>query len=171
MKKIIFIVTLWSGLAAQAQIPQPDPDTTARHFLIVASINNLQEVSAGEIALQKSGQADVKAFGGMMVKEHGGAEQKLLQLAKSRSIGLPTAATGGIRPDLNLVNAGPAFDRLYVHAMVAAHRNAIQTFEAYTINGKDPAVRAFAREMLPALRAHFDAIKDLDEKIKYRSAD
>jgi putative membrane protein len=39
-------------LLAEAQIPQPDPDTTAKHFLIVASIGNLQEASAGQLAVQ-----------------------------------------------------------------------------------------------------------------------
>jgi len=38
----------------KAQIPQPDPDTTAKHFLIVASIKNLQEVSAAEQAVHKA---------------------------------------------------------------------------------------------------------------------
>jgi len=39
MKIAIAILTLLFGsLYAKAQIPQPDPDTTAKHFLIIASI-------------------------------------------------------------------------------------------------------------------------------------
>src|ERR1700754_301141 len=116
MKKVLFISLLWfGGLAAKAQIPQPDPDTTAKHFLIVASIKNLQEVSSGQLASQKATRADVKMFGQMMVKDHGDAEQKLLALAKCHGIALPPAATGGIKPDLALLNAGVKFDKLYVH--------------------------------------------------------
>lgn len=167
MKRII-ITLFWglSALIAQAQIPQPDPDTTAKHFLIVASIGNLQEASAGQLAVQRAKYPEVKAFGQMMVKDHGDAEQKLLQLAKSRGYNLPAAATGGIQPDLNLVSAGDKFDKLYIHGMLAGHGNTVQTFEAYAINGKDAVVKAFAQQMLPTLKAHLAAIKALNEKIK-----
>src|ERR1700744_3726778 len=160
MKKIIISTWLLAfGLCVQAQIPQPDPDTTARHFLVVASIGNLQEVSAGQQAVQKAKDPGIKSFGRMMVKDHGEAEQKLLQLAKRQGIDLPAAATGGIRPDPALKNAGDNFDQLYVHAMVSGHRSTVEMFETYATNGKDPAVKAFAQQMLPALKAHLAAGK------------
>lgn len=53
MRKTILFILLGFGTAAKAQIPQPDPDTTAKHFLIVASIKNLQEVSSGQLAAEK----------------------------------------------------------------------------------------------------------------------
>jgi putative membrane protein len=167
MKKTIFVSLLcFGGLAAKAQIPQPDPDTTARHFLIVASIKNVQEVSAAEQAVQKAKNPEVKAFAQMMLKDHGQAEQQLLQIAKSRNIQLPPAAIGGIKPDPLLTSVGNNFDKNYVHAMVAGHGNTVQTFEAYTINGKDPAVKAFAQQMLPTLKMHLEHIKSIDAQLK-----
>jgi putative membrane protein len=165
MKKLIFIITLCSGFAAHAQIPQPDPDTTARHFLIVASIKNLQEVSAGEQALQKAKRPDVKAFGQMMVKDHGQAEQQLLNLAKSRGISLPPAATGGIKPDPLLGNARN-FDSAFVHAMSAGHGNTVQMFENYATTGKDPVVKTWAQQMLPTLKMHLEHIKTIEKQIQ-----
>jgi putative membrane protein len=167
MKRIVFtLLAFAAALGAKAQIPQPDPDTTARHFLIVASIGNLQEVSAGQLAVQKAKRADVRSFGQMMVKDHGQAEQKLLQLAKTRKINLPASATGNIQPDLNLKKAGDNFDRLYVHAMLAGHRNTVETFENYATTGKDPEVRAFAQQTLPILKHHLAAITAIDNKMK-----
>ncbi len=166
MKKAIIILLLSiGGLVTNAQIPQPDPDTTAKHFLIVASIKNLQEVSAGEQAVQKAKSADVRAFGQMMVKDHGQAEQQLLQLAKSQRINLPPAATGGIQPDLNLKKATDNFDKLYVHAMVAGHGNTVEVFENYATVGKDPAVRAWAQQMLPTLKMHLEHIKTIKKQL------
>ena len=159
------IVLCFGGWAAQAQIPQPDPDTTAKHFLIVASIGNLQEVSAGQLAVQKAKRAAVKAFGQMMVKDHGTAEQELLALAKARHIELPPAATGGIKPDLLLINAGDRFDQNYVHAMVAGHGNKVQAFENYATTGKDPAVKAWAQKMLPNLKMHLEEIKAVEKQL------
>lgn len=156
----------FGALTVKAQIPQPDPDTTALHFLIVASIGNLQEISASRQAIQKAKSADVRSFGEMMVKDHGDAEQKLLALAKSRGYNLPPAATGGIQPDLNLKNAGEDFDRLYVHAMVVNHTNTVETFKNYATTGKDPAVKAFAQQTLPTLKAHLAKIKAIDSQFK-----
>lgn len=166
MKKTI-IILLFSifGLCVSAQIPQPDPDTTAVHFLTVASIGNLQEISASQQAMQKAKNADVRSFGQMMVKDHGDAEQKLLALIKSRGYQLSPAATGGILPDLNLKNAGDKFDRLYVHGMVVNHRNTVETFQRYATTGKDPAVKAFAAQMLPTLKAHLARIKAIDSQL------
>jgi putative membrane protein len=167
MKKAILILLMSLGaLSAKAQIPQPDPDTTAKHFLIVASIGNLQEVSAGQLAVQKAKRADVHTFGQMMVKDHGSAEQQLLQLAKRKGISLPAAATGVIQPDLNLEKAGDHFDKLYVHGMVSGHGNTVQEFENYAVMGKDPDVRAFAQKMLPVLKQHLAEIKVIDKQLQ-----
>ena len=166
MKKAIIIILLSLGsLAVRAQIPQPDPDTTAKHFLIVASIKNLQEISTAEQALHKAKKPEVRAFAQLMIKDHGQAEQQLLQLAKSQDIGLPPAATSGIKPDL-LLDGAANFDSAYVHAMSAGHGNAVQMFENYATTGKDPAVRAWAQQMLPALKMHLDHIKTIEQQLK-----
>jgi putative membrane protein len=161
MKKTILWMMLGFGAVAKAQIPQPDPDTTAKHFLIVASIKNLQEVSAAQLAMQKAKRADVRSFGQMMMKDHSEAEQQLLALAKRRGIHLPPTATGGIKPDLLLLNAKD-FDSAYVHGMVAGHGNTVQMFENYATTGKDPAVRAWAQQMLPTLKMHLEHIKTIE---------
>jgi putative membrane protein len=166
MKKIILLSLLcFGGIAAKAQIPQPDPDTTAKHFITVVSIGNLQEASAGQLAVQKAKRADVRSFAQMMVKDHGKAEQELMQLVKNKHFDIPAAATGGIEPDLNLKNAGDNFDMLYVHAMVSGHRNTVETFENYATTGKDPDVRAFAQRTLPTLKAHLSAIMAINDQL------
>jgi putative membrane protein len=165
MRKLIVIILLGFGTIAKAQIPQPDPDTTARHFLIVASIKNLQEVSAGEQAVQKARRPEVKSFGQMMIKDHGDAEQQLLALAKRQHINLPPVATGGIKPDPLLAGAGN-FDSAFVHAMSAGHGNTVQMFENYATTGKDPAVKAWAQQMLPTLKMHLEHIKNIEKQLK-----
>jgi len=167
MKNIIVLISLcFVGIAAKAQIPQPDPDTTAKHFLIVASISNLQETSAGQLAAQMAKKPEVKSYGQMMVKDHGMSEQELLALAKRRHIDLPPAATGGIQPDPMLKNAGANFDKMYVHTMVSGHNNTVQTFQNYATTGKDPEVKAWAQKMLPALKMHLEHIKAIEQQLK-----
>ena len=166
MKRIILLLTTVMAVhLAHAQAP--DPDTTARHFIIMASIGNLQEINSGKLAAQKATRPEVKSFGQMMVTDHSGAEQKLIQLAKTHGYQIPAAATMTPPPDLNLSKAsGDDFDRMYIHAMVSGHRNTVMMFQNYAIAGKDPKVKAFAQQMLPTLKQHLEAVKALDEKYK-----
>jgi putative membrane protein len=164
-KTTLLLCALAVCLYTKAQIPQPDPDTTAKHFLILTSIGNLQEVNAGQLAAQKAKRADVRSFGQMMVKDHGDAEQKLMQLAKLKNINIPQAASSDIQSDTALQNAGDNFDRLYVHAMLSGHTSTVQMFETYATTGKDPDVRKFAQETLPTLKTHLAAISAIDKQI------
>ena len=167
------ILTMFIGmfcLCAEAQIPQPDPDTTAKHFITVASIGNLQEVSAGQLAVDKAKHADVRSFGQMMIMDHRQSEEQLRQLATRKGYSIPREAAGGIQPDLNLKNATDNFDAMYIHAMLSGHGNTVQMFETYATTGNDPEVRAFAKQMLPTLKTHLAAIKALDEKYKTLTA-
>lgn len=161
---MILLLAVLAVNIAKAQAP--DPDTTAKHFLIMASIGNLNEVSSGQLAEQKGMRADVRSFGKMMVTDHGRAQQKLMQLAKMKGYNLPPEATGGIQQDPKLKNATTAFDRLYVHNMLAGHRNTVQMFENYAITGKDQDVKAFAQQTLPTLKAHLAAIEAIDKQLK-----
>jgi putative membrane protein len=102
----------------------------------------------------------------MMLKDHGDAEQKLLALAKNRGIALPPAATGGVKPGLLLTSVSTNFDKNYVHVMVAGHGNTVQTFENYAVTGKDPAVRAWAQQMLPTLKMHLEHIQKINDSLK-----
>jgi putative membrane protein len=160
------ILLCFTCVAAKAQIPQPDPDTTAKHFLIVASIGNLQEASAGQLAVQMAKRPEVKLFGQMMVKDHGMGEQELLALARRKNIDLPPAATGGIQTGPMLKKAGANFDKLYVHNMVSGHNNTVQTFQNYATTGKDPDVKAWAQKMLPTLKMHLEHIKNIEQQLK-----
>jgi len=166
MKKMtLFLLALAACLCAKAQTSGPDPDTTAKHFLTAASISNLQEVNAGQLATKKGKRADVRSFGQMMMKDHSDAEQKLIQLAKLKNIDIPEAASGEIQPSSSLQNAGDNFDRLFVDAMLTGHRSAVQMFETYATTGKDPDVRTFAQKTLPTLKAHLAAITAIDKQM------
>ena len=148
-----------------------DRDTTAKHFLIKASITNLHEISSGQLASQKATDPDVKSFGKQMVNDHTKAQTQLLQVAKSKGISLPPEATAEVAPDMMLKNAsGQQFDRMYVHMMVAGHGEAVKTFEQYAAMGKDPDVKNFAQQTLPTLKEHKKMVTTLDDKVKNLSA-
>ncbi|MGI4750631.1 MAG: DUF4142 domain-containing protein [Janthinobacterium lividum] len=168
MKKLIFLLAFTSlALLNSAKAQTADQDTTTIHFIEQASINGLQEISAGGMAAQKALRPEVKAFGKRMVTDHGKAQATLMQLAKTKGYQVPTQATSPPVPDLMLSKAsGKDFDRLYVHMMVPGHKQTILLFQTYAVSGKDPDVKAFAQQTLPVLKEHLAAISAIDDQIK-----
>jgi putative membrane protein len=142
-------------------------DTTARYFIIQASIGNLQEIAMGRLAEANAVSPEVKAFARRMVADHSNIETQLMQLVKSRGFRIPPEATDPPAENLMLKNT-PAkdFDRVYVHLMVPDHRQIVQLFGKYALTGKDPDVKAFAEQTLPALKEHLASIVAIDNSMK-----
>lgn len=164
MKKIITVVAAIWLFAAPVKA---QTDTATMNFLVQASIGNLQEISSGKLAAQKAVNIKVRAFGNRMVTDHGKAEAQLLALAKKKGYNLPPNATSNVVEDPMLVKATDGkFDKLYVHMMVPGHRSAAGLYQRYAIAGKDPEIKAFARQTLPIIKSHLADIKAIDERMK-----
>ena len=166
IKKFLFLlIALTGSLILNAQ--DKSNDTTARYFIIQASIGNLQEVAIGKLASNQAVDSDVKAFASQMVTDHNSIETQLMQVIRSTGIQIPSEATETPVEDLMLKNTRTKdFDRVYVHMMVPDHRQTVQLFEKYALTGKNPVVKAFAAQALPTLKEHLAAITTLDDKMK-----
>jgi putative membrane protein len=135
-----------------------DPDAS---FYKHAAEGGLFEVQAGQIAQNKGNSQQVKDFGAMMVKDHSAANDKLQQLASSKSITLPTSPSVGqmaAKTKLDVLS-GDTFDKSYVKGQVKAHQDTIALFRKEINSGQDPDAKAFATATLPTVRSHLKAIK------------
>jgi len=141
-------------------------DTTARTFIIQASIGNLQEIAMGRLAVQQAASPDVKAFAQRMIDDHSKAEARLMELIRSRGFQIPHEATDPPVEDRMLKDL-PAkdFDRDYVHMMVPGHRQTAALFEKYALTGKDPDVKTFAQQTLPVIKEHLAAITAIENSM------
>ena len=166
---LFVLAALIGGNAVYAQ--DKSNDTTARYFIIQASIGNLQEIAIGRLAADQALNPDVKAFANKMVADHSKAETQLMQLIKSRGFQIPHEATDPPVGDPMLKNTPPKdFDRMYVHMMLPDHRQTVQMFEKYALTGKDPDVKAFAQQTLPVLKEHLASITAIDDNMKDAAA-
>ncbi len=170
ISKISFVLAAFLG-SNTANAQDKSNDTTARYFIIQASIGNLQEVAMGRLAAEQAVSPDVKAFAQRMVTDHSNAEAQLMQLIQSKGFQIPREATDPPIEDMMLKNT-PAkdFDKVYVHMMVPDHRQTIQLFEKYALTGKDPDVKAYAQQTLPVLKEHLAAIIAIDNNMKASAA-
>lgn len=128
-------------------------------FLVKANEINLEEISLGKLAQEKSTNADIKALGKMMVTAHTKASADLTALAAKKNISIPTENTDDIKDaykKLNDKTDQKDFNKAYADMMVKGHKDAIDLFEKQSTDSSDADIRAWATSMLPGLREHLD---------------
>lgn len=135
---------------------------TPQQFADKAAVANLFEIETSKLAVKTSKNKDVLAFANKMITDHTKAGT-----AFKAAVG---KATGVTPPAEKLDEAhqkklddlktktGEDFDKAYIDAQQDAHDEAVSLFDSYANNGEDAALKAFAAETLPTLKAHEEHI-------------
>jgi putative membrane protein len=155
-----------------------DADASIRRsqdFVNAAGQAGLVEIRTSEMALQKSKNADVKAFAQKMIDEHKAAGEKLKAAASAAALAAPPETLDDFHMrrinDLVETDGDEDFDADYMALQVDAHNDAIKLFEDYS---KDAAtisqIKMFTDETLPTLNAHKADAETVREKVKAASA-
>lgn len=130
-----------------------------RRFFDEAAPAGVYEVQAGQLALQKSSDGQVRTFAQRMVRDHTQANEELAALAKSEGVTVATTPNAQQQQMLNQLQGlqGSDFDREYLRQQKTAHEQAVSLFQGATQN-TSPAVRAWASKTLPTLREHLSMV-------------
>jgi putative membrane protein len=146
------------GTASGVVAGPPVLGAADRRFMADAAVGGLYEVAAGRLAAEHGSSAAVKDFGGMLIKDHGAANDELKRLAATRAVTLPNRLPRVKRDALDRLLKAPAarFDRQFVQQVgLDDHRRDIATFEDAAKSVRDPEVKAWAEKTLPTLREHY----------------
>lgn len=142
----------------------------AQDFVNNAGQANLVEIRTSEMALEKSTNADVKAFAQKMIDDHKAALDKIKATASSASLMAPPEALDDFHMrrinDLTETDGDADFDADYAALQVDAHNDAIKLFEDYSRDSDaTPELKALADEMLPALNEHKTMAETLRDNV------
>lgn len=164
------------GVAAQpASAPAPSASPAAaslssgdRRFLQRAAADGLAEVELSRVAQQQASDPQVKAFADRMLRDHGKANDDIMQLASARGVTVDSAPSSALRRQAERMGQrqGAAFDSDYMRRMVADHRKAVSEFQAAARSARDADVKAFADRTLPTLRDHLDMAQRTYEAVR-----
>lgn len=146
----------------------PAATSPAQDFANDAAYGDMLEIDASKAAQTKSTNADVKSFAAMLIRDHTATTAKLKTLATNASLVLPTALDSShqmLADNISNADAGKGFDDKYLDTVIDAHEAAISKFEAYSRDGADPALKQFAADTLPTLRAHFNRGKTIRDAV------
>ncbi len=147
-------------------VPVPLPTGTNAQdvaFLQQASQSNSLEIVEASLAQTKATNPATQQFANWMIVDHGGVGPTLTLLAQSLGVTLPTSFTASQTSEFNQLSSfsGAAFDANYAVGDVADHQQTLALFAQEVANGQNPAVVAFAQQLIPTLQAHLASSEQL----------
>ncbi len=153
-----------AAAASLAATPTSKPSNPDQAFMVTAAQDGLKEVSLGRLAASQADAAPVRDFGRMMVADHATANDQLLTIAMQENVSPPQGLSteGQATYDKLSATHGPGFDRAYVQAMLDDHQQDIAEYQKEVDHGTDTAVKDWARNTLPILRRHLEAVQALN---------
>ncbi len=153
----LFCILALTLIAASSGVSATD-----RAFVSAALKSGVAEVDQAAVAANAIDYR-VRQFAGKMTTDHQAANQQLAAIASD--IGVDTGSTqplqpqpattpGMGRPNVPAANPSPPSPVAYFEQQVREHQQAIALFTHEASAGTNEKLRAFARQLLPTLRAH-----------------
>ncbi|WP_234009069.1 DUF4142 domain-containing protein [Deinococcus sp. NW-56] len=132
-------------------------------FMEVMTMSNLTEIQTSRLALQKSSNAEVRAYAQQMITEHTRAQAELNTLAAQRGVRLADKPGADQRLLYNRLTtlSGAAFDAAYKNVQVGGHKMTLDLIQTYRSFGKDQALLAMAAKMEPVVAGHLAEAQEL----------
>jgi putative membrane protein len=166
----VAMVLLVSGASFGQASPPPSADqiqpagiTAPQDFAGKAGPAGMFEVQSSQLALQKSQNANIKAFAQKMIDDHTSAAADLKAAAAKDGVSVPDALDADATENLQKLQAanGADFDALYIQLQTDAHMAAVGLYAGYAANGTAGAIKDHATKTLPTLKMHYDMVLKL----------
>ncbi|HYF30586.1 MAG TPA: DUF4142 domain-containing protein [Chitinophagaceae bacterium] len=171
MKAMKFLLSGLLTVCIMAACDKDDDEKlndTDRNFLMQAGYANSAEINAGNLASTKAVNPAVKAFGQMMVSEHGTSHAELNAIGTERGVDVPDEPDP---PHQALAQRlatlqGVSFDTAFMNSQVMDHQMTVQLFENEIANGRHWRVKEYANKYLPHIRMHLQKADSLARAIR-----
>ena len=146
----------------QALTPPPAAPPTsiaARPYLFLAGESDVFEISASQVALQRSQNPDVRRYAAMMVAHHTLTTNQALAAAKAAGIIPPPPVLLPDKRDMLtrlLAIDAPGFDSEFLTQQVSAHEAALTLHQSYAAAGDTAQLVTVAQGAIPIVTRHLE---------------
>ena len=171
LKKGLFAIAMLlaanvSADEAKKKDAPPSLSSEEQDFYWKAAAGGLFEVEAAKLAIKNANNPDVKTLAAELLKDHQKANQDLTAIGEAKGMSTPAHLTKEQDKSLEKLKGetGASFDKSYVGLMISDHPNDISLFEKQSEAGKDPQLKAFAKEQLPMLQRHLEHARTVQKK-------
>ncbi len=160
------------GASTQAAMAQTNGSSMSvpaadKKFAMMVAQTDMAELQVSNMALQKSNSDDVKKLAQKLIDDHTKTTDSMKEIASKKGLTLPTetdAKHKALAAKLQNEN-GAQFDKDYLAANSMDHHKVVAAFEKEANSGKDPDIKSFASQYLPAIQEHTKMIDDDKSKM------
>ncbi|MFI7643334.1 DUF4142 domain-containing protein [Nonomuraea sp. NPDC049400] len=152
-------VALLAPVSAGATV-QPELNDQDRTFLRKAHQSNLAEIQAGQAAQDRGASETVRDLGAKLVSDHTKLDRDVQRVAEQAELELPKRPSAEQRRELEQVTArsGKAFDRAWLAAQIAGHRQSLANGAEELWDGSSSEVKKLASDAKPIIQMHLDRL-------------
>jgi putative membrane protein len=164
-----------SAAAASATTPAAPAAPTMSDPNIVAYLDavNMADSAGGSAAAAKGTNAEVKAFGRDMMRDHHALRVAGQDLAKKQNI-TPQPASNDttqqhaskMSDSLNALARGAAWDKAYIDHEVAMHESVLSNAQTAAGATQNAELKALIEKAAPNIQAHLEHAKQIQSKLK-----
>lgn len=140
----------------------------AEVFARKSQMTNLFEIEAAQLALERTGDGNVRQFAEHMIKDHREAAEKLRVAARRDKIALPEPKLDDAHRQklekLRYAGAGE-FDRTYMKMQIEGHQQALKLHQDYAKAGELSALKETAGDLARTIERHLTRAKEVETMI------
>lgn len=147
--------------------------TTDQSFVEQASVGNLYEIEAAELALGRCSSPGVKSAAQKMLADHTTAThhmQAALEMNETSGVKAPPTQLDARRNKLiEHLRTAPddRFDETYVDQQVLAHEETLTLLNTYRDRGGNAQLRSVASATAPVVQRHLQLMKSLKGELSH----
>jgi putative membrane protein len=135
-------------------------------FVRKALQGGMTEVQLGQIALQKSSNADVKQFAQKMVDDHTKLGDEMKQVGQQMGIKAPDSPSSKEKSAIAKLQTlnGDDFDKAYIKDMVKDHQQDAKDFKQEAQSTTNPALKSVVVQGQQVIDEHLQMIQEIAQK-------
>jgi putative membrane protein len=144
---------------------------TDANILAALSQSDSMEVEEGKVARSKAKNADVKAFGKMMIDDHtammkdGAALAKQLNIVPAPMAGDTDLSAAVAELDMLKKTDAASFDKAYIDHAVMDHQKVLDKLSMMESQAQSDSVKSLIQRARPKVQMHLDRAKEIQGKI------
>ena len=137
-----------------------------RVFVKDALEGGMAELQLGQLALQKSNNADVKQFAQRMVDDHTKMGEQMKPIAQQIGVKIPDGPSKKDKQTIAKLQElnGDDFDKAYMKDMVKDHKSDLNDFKTEAATGSNPAVQNAANQGSLVIGEHLQMAEQINQK-------
>lgn len=160
MKKIYFICSIVSLLLMTSCTKDQENNnvnSADQEFMTQLALNMKGEISAAQIASNKSTNEDVKTHVQNLIAEYKIAQEELLKLAASLNVSIDNIRTEEQVTMLSRLDglSGSEFDAVYMYGSVKSQQQILNIFQKAFNDGNNANVKGYVHRYIDMIEKHF----------------